>query len=103
MGSIGLAHYPCTLQQRSFSKINFENFIAFFLLHFKHKAPFVHIEDIVKAHWKSYGRNFYCRYDYEGVATAHADEVFKHLRSQFASLIGQRIGDTMVCTEIKKF
>merc|ERR1712063_192286 len=28
--------------------------------------PFVSVEDIVKAHWKKYGRNYYCRYDYEG-------------------------------------
>merc|ERR1711998_486719 len=29
--------------------------------------PFVSVEDIVRAHWKKYGRNYYCRYDYEGV------------------------------------
>ena len=42
--------------------------------------PFVHIEQIVVDHWRLYGRNYYCRYDYEGVSSAHAGEVFAHLR-----------------------
>mmetsp|Transcript_35595 Transcript_35595/g.82707 ORF Transcript_35595/g.82707 Transcript_35595/m.82707 type:complete len:538 (-) Transcript_35595:561-2174(-) len=28
--------------------------------------PVVTVKDIVKKHWKKYGRHFYCRYDYEG-------------------------------------
>jgi phosphoglucomutase len=56
----------------------------------------VHIEDIVKSHWKSYGRNFYCRYDYEGVSSPAAAAVFAHLRGQFKVLIGQTIGATSV-------
>jgi phosphoglucomutase len=29
-------------------------------------SPLVSVSDIIKNHWKKYGRNFYCRYDYEG-------------------------------------
>ena len=29
--------------------------------------PLVTVESIVKDHWATYGRNYYCRYDYEGV------------------------------------
>merc|ERR1711920_406327 len=39
------------------------------------KKKLVSVEDITKAHWKEYGRNYYCRYDYEGVEKAVADEM----------------------------
>lgn len=42
----------------------------------------VTIEDIVKSHWKEYGRNFYCRYDYEGVDSSNADKVMSELRNR---------------------
>lgn len=61
-------------------------------------SPFVHIEQIVTEHWVSYGRNYYCRYDYEGVSTDQAQAVFSHLRSQFGSLLGQPLGGTIVTT-----
>jgi phosphoglucomutase len=35
-------------------------------------------------HWKTYGRNYYSRYDYEEVDTAAANQVFEHLHTQFA-------------------
>jgi len=28
-------------------------------------TPFVPLKKIVEDHWKEYGRNYYCRYDYE--------------------------------------
>ncbi|CAK0784856.1 Phosphoglucomutase-1 [Coccomyxa viridis] len=39
----------------------------------------VSVEDIVKQHWMHYGRNFYTRYDYEGVESGKADKVIKTL------------------------
>ena len=56
----------------------------------------MHIEEIVVAHWRSYGRNYYSRYDYEGVASAAANAVLDHLRSQFSSLPGTVHGDFTV-------
>ena len=44
-------------------------------------APFVHVEDIVKQHWATYGRNYYCRYDYEGVDKAAATEMLAAMSS----------------------
>jgi len=41
--------------------------------------PFVSVEDIVKEHWKKYGRNFFTRYDYEEVESEKADKMMKHL------------------------
>lgn len=42
----------------------------------------VSVEDIVKEHWVKYGRNYYTRYDYEGVDSDKADAVMKHLISK---------------------
>jgi phosphoglucomutase len=37
--------------------------------------PLVTVEEITKAHWSEYGRNYYCRYDYEGVDKPKALEM----------------------------
>jgi phosphoglucomutase len=60
------------------------------------KAPLVHVEHIVGSHWKTYGRNYYCRYDYEGVASAAANSVFSHLRSYLATWAGTKFGSFTV-------
>jgi len=39
----------------------------------------VSVRDVVVAHWKKYGRNVYCRYDYEGVGTADAQTMMARL------------------------
>ena len=62
------------------------------------QAPFVHVEDIVKTHWSTYGRSYYCRYDYEGVDSAKAAAVMNHIRSQFATLPGQVFGSFTVAS-----
>ena len=36
--------------------------------------PLVHVQDIVRKHWETYGRNYYTRYDYEGVETEGANK-----------------------------
>lgn len=45
----------------------------------------VTVEEIVKEHWAKYGRNYYTRYDYEGVDSDKADAVMKHLISKQVS------------------
>jgi phosphoglucomutase len=54
------------------------------------------VEDIVVEHWKTYGRNFYSRHDYEGVDSAKANELIEGLRSQFSTLPGSALGDYTV-------
>jgi len=44
-------------------------------------APLVGVEDIVRAHWAEYGRNFYARYDYEAVDLEAAEAMMDHLRA----------------------
>lgn len=54
------------------------------------------VEEIVVAHWQTYGRNFYSRHDYEGVDSAKANELMAGLRSQLSTLPGQALGDYTV-------
>eukprot|EP00981_Chlorochromonas_danica_P008879 scaffold2324_cov163-Ochromonas_danica.AAC.19 len=63
-----------------------------------HSKPFVHVKDIVENHWRQYGRNFYSRYDYEGVDSKKAAAVMDHLRGQFSSLSGASFGSLVVAT-----
>lgn len=65
-------------------------------------APFVHVEEIVSSHWASYGRNFYSRYDYEGVDSAKANAMLNHVRSQFSSLPGKKLGP-FTCSTADEF
>merc|ERR1712178_112517 len=39
----------------------------------------VTVEDVAKEHWKEYGRNYYARYDYEGVDKPNAEEMMKKM------------------------
>eukprot|EP01029_Cantina_marsupialis_P003871 TRINITY_DN1388_c0_g1_i2.p1 TRINITY_DN1388_c0_g1~~TRINITY_DN1388_c0_g1_i2.p1 ORF type:complete len:578 (-),score=237.98 TRINITY_DN1388_c0_g1_i2:752-2485(-) len=60
----------------------------------------VSIQDIVEQHWAKYGRHFYCRYDYEGVAGTQADALMDHLRgiiAQFAEAKSLSMGDFTIC------
>ncbi len=50
------------------------------------------VEDIVKEHWKTYGRNYYSRHDYEGVETDKANTLVDNLRSLLPSLPGKQYG-----------
>ena len=47
------------------------------------------VADIVTAHWREYGRNYYSRHDYEEVDSEAASGLMKALRDQLASLPGQ--------------
>ncbi|GAB1344119.1 alpha-D-glucose phosphate-specific phosphoglucomutase [Gemmatimonas sp.] len=56
------------------------------------------VEQIVREHWATYGRNYYTRYDYEAVPTDSANGVMAHLRAQVATLPGQQLGGRTVRT-----
>ena len=49
-------------------------------------------------HWARYGRNYYARHDYEGIATERADALMAELRGRLATLPGTRFGDLVVET-----
>ena len=48
-----------------------------------HSRALVTVEDIVKSHWKRFGRNYYRRYDYENLDSNDAAKVFARIESQF--------------------
>ena len=49
-------------------------------------ARLVGVEDIVRAHWATYGRNYYTRYDYEGVDAEKADAVMGLLKAKMGEV-----------------
>ncbi|MEJ2467197.1 MAG: alpha-D-glucose phosphate-specific phosphoglucomutase [Candidatus Thiodiazotropha sp.] len=50
------------------------------------------VESIVREHWSLFGRNYYTRYDYEGIDNAAAEELMDHLRARLPDLPGQQLG-----------
>jgi phosphoglucomutase len=50
------------------------------------------VAEIVRDHWRQYGRNYYSRHDYEGVDATAAEELIDHLRTLCGSLAGRRFG-----------
>jgi phosphoglucomutase len=51
------------------------------------------VADIVQEHWKIFGRDIYCRHDYEAVDSTLGKEIVEHLRSQLPTLPGQIFGE----------
>ena len=56
------------------------------------------VAEIVREHWRTYGRNYYSRHDYEEVDAGAANGLMTHLRGQLGSLPGQRFGAFEVTT-----
>jgi len=51
------------------------------------------VESIVREHWRVYGRNYYSRYDYEGVESAGAEAMMTRLRGRIASFAAHKASD----------
>ncbi|MDD2659087.1 MAG: alpha-D-glucose phosphate-specific phosphoglucomutase [Methylococcales bacterium] len=54
------------------------------------------VADIVHEHWQKFGRDIYCRHDYEAVETPIANSIVEHLRNQLPTLPGQSFGEYIV-------
>ncbi len=54
------------------------------------------VEDIVIEHWQTYGRDIYCRHDYEAVDTDIANGIVDHLRRLLPELAGKSFGEYTV-------
>ena len=52
--------------------------------------------EIVREHWRTYGRNYYTRHDYEAVDSAAANVLMDELRMASATLPGQVFGSYTV-------
>jgi phosphoglucomutase len=51
------------------------------------------VPEIISTHWRSYGRNYYSRHDYEAVNADGAGQLIDALRKANGSLQGKRYGD----------
>ena len=47
------------------------------------------VRDIMAAHWRRYGRDYYSRHDYEGVDGSAAGQLMEDLRGRLPGLVGQ--------------
>ena len=50
------------------------------------------VADIVRAHWRRFGRNYYSRHDYEAVDAGAAEGLMASLRSRTPTLAGTTLG-----------
>jgi phosphoglucomutase len=56
----------------------------------------ISVADIVHQHWRTFGRNFYSRHDYEEIDTGAATELMQNLRRQLPELPDERLGSYAV-------
>jgi phosphoglucomutase len=58
------------------------------------------VTEIVSDHWRTFGRDYYSRYDYEDVATDEANQLMQNLCEKLPNLAGQTIaGLTVVAAD----
>jgi len=60
--------------------------------------PLVTVEDIVIKHWTKYGRNYYCRWDFEGVDKVSANAMMDKMRAETAVNTGKVVGKYTIAT-----
>ena len=60
--------------------------------------PLVTVEDIVQKHWAKYGRNYYCRWDFEGMDKKNATAMMDKMRADTASNTGRVMGKYTIAT-----
>lgn len=54
--------------------------------------PLVTVQDIVERHWKKYGRNYYCRWDFEGMDKPKCMEMMEKMRADTEANTGKTVG-----------
>jgi phosphoglucomutase len=54
------------------------------------------VEQIMRSHWATYGRNVYSRHDYEGVESDRANTLVAQVHAQMPSLKGRKFGSREV-------
>jgi phosphoglucomutase len=54
------------------------------------------VEQIMRDHWATYGRNVYSRHDYEGVESDHANTLVGRVHQQMPTMKGRKFGNREV-------
>jgi phosphoglucomutase len=55
----------------------------------RQQGKLVTVQDVAEAHWKQFGRNYYARYDYEGVDKPAAEAMMKSMADKAGKLAGK--------------
>lgn len=50
------------------------------------------VEELMREHWRTYGRNYYSRHDYEAIDSDRANTLITQLRDKLSTLKGQKFG-----------
>lgn len=50
------------------------------------------VEELMREHWRTYGRNYYSRHDYEAIDSDRANTLITQLREKLPTLKGQKFG-----------
>jgi phosphoglucomutase len=50
---------------------------------YENKGKLIGVRDIAVDHWKKYGRDYYCRFDYEGLPVEQSKQVIENLNNSF--------------------
>lgn len=56
----------------------------------------ISVAALMAEHWRTYGRTYYARHDYEGIATQGADALMAEIRGRLGTLPGEAVGDLVV-------
>jgi phosphoglucomutase len=54
------------------------------------------VAELMVEHWQTYGRTYYARHDYEGIATEGADALMAALRERLDTLPGETVDDLTI-------
>ena len=54
------------------------------------------VSDLIKNHWRQFGRNYYSRHDYEAIPSNIANQIFDKLSSMLPTLIGTSFAGNLV-------
>lgn len=54
------------------------------------------VQDLVESHWRTFGRNYYTRHDYEGIAVDVANALMTDLRAALPTLVGRVFGQRVI-------
>ena len=54
------------------------------------------VSDLIKNHWRQFGRNYYSRHDYEAIPSNIANQIFDKLSSMLPTMIGTNFAGNLV-------
>ncbi|MGP3696494.1 alpha-D-glucose phosphate-specific phosphoglucomutase [Rhodobacter sp. NSM] len=61
------------------------------------------VREILEAHWRQFGRNYYSRHDFEAIETAKADAMMEELRDKLGGLTGVAFNGHLKVAEADDF